>query len=124
MKAQHLALVIGLTFTAFASQANASQVSDDKAAFSDAYQSYLTAVKKDENIEQAAKHAYTTGLALYGDKSDNTASLAINYAKAITAPRSINDKKNVYRSNDFELYYVKTYTILANNQRKKKKVTN
>ncbi|WP_289107587.1 hypothetical protein [uncultured Pseudoalteromonas sp.] len=98
MKAQHLALVIGLTFTAFASQANASQVSDDKAAFSDAYQSYLTAVKKDENIEQAAKHAYTTGLALYGDKSDNTASLAINYAKAITAPRSINDKK-MYQSN-------------------------
>jgi len=116
MKAQHLALVIGLTFTAFASQANASQVSDDKAAFSDAYQSYLTAVKKDENIEQAAKHAYTTGLALYGDKSDNTASLAINYAKAITAPRSTNDKKNVSEQR-FELYS-QAYTILANNHGK------
>lgn len=46
MKAQHLALVIGLTFTAFASQTKASQVNDDKAAFSDAYQSYLTAVKR------------------------------------------------------------------------------
>ena len=116
MKAQHLALVIGLTFTAFASQANASQVSDDKAAFSDAYQSYLTAVKKDENIEQAAKHAYTTGLALYGNKSDNTASLAINYAKAITAPRSTNDKKNVSEQR-FELYS-QAYTILANNHGK------
>lgn len=113
MKAQHLALIIGLTFTAFVSQTKASQVNDEKAAFSDAYQSYLTAVKKDENIEQAAKLAYTTGLSFYGDKSDNTASLAINYAKAITAPRTISSKKNVTEMR-YELYS-QAYSILASN---------
>ena len=34
-------------------------------------------------MQQAAEQAYTLGKAVYGDNSDNTANLAINYAKSI-----------------------------------------
>jgi len=121
MKPQQLALFVGLSLSALSattlsSQVLASQANSDKTAFSDAYQSYLTAVKKDENVEQSAKLAYTTGLAFYGDKSDNTANLAINYAKAITAPSTISSKKSTTEMR-YDLYS-QAYTILANNHGK------
>ncbi|WFO18739.1 hypothetical protein ATS73_011665 [Pseudoalteromonas sp. H100] len=93
MKPQHLALFVGLSLSAFTNNTLASQTDNAKAAFSTAYQSYLNAVETKHDIEQAAKRAYTTGLTFYGDKSDNTANLAINYAKAITPPSTTGNKK-------------------------------
>lgn len=116
MKPQHLALFVGLSLSAFTNNALASQTDNAKAAFSTAYQSYLNAVETKHDIEQAAKRAYTTGLTFYGDKSDNTANLAINYAKAITPPSTTSNKKNI-RQQRYSLYS-QAYTILSDNHGK------
>ncbi|MDQ2044655.1 energy transducer TonB [Pseudoalteromonas sp. 20-92] len=116
MKRQQLALFIGLSLSALSATtlsttALASQASDPQTVFSQAYQSYLAAVKADENVQQTAKLAYTSGKAVYGKSDDNTANLAINYAKAI---KGYGDELNEQR---FALYN-EAHTILAANHGK------
>lgn len=116
MKRQQLALFIGLglsalSATTLSTTVLASQASGPQAVFSQAYQSYLAAVKAGENVQQTAKLAYTSGKAVYGESSDNTADLAINYAKAI---KGYGDELNEQR---FALYD-EAHTILAANHGK------
>ena len=116
MKRQQLALFIGLSLSALSATtlsttAFASQASDPQTVFNQAYQSYLAAVKADENVQQAAKLAYTSGKAVYGKSDDNTANLAINYAKAI---KGYGDELYEQR---FALYD-EAHTILAANHGK------
>ncbi|WP_076925240.1 energy transducer TonB [Pseudoalteromonas sp. EB27] len=116
MKRQQLALFIGLSLSAvsattLSTTALASQASDPQTVFSQAYQSYLAAVEADENVLQTAKLAYTSGKTVYGESSDNTANLAINYAKAI---KGYGDELNEQR---YTLYN-EAHTILAANHGK------
>lgn len=83
MKRQQLALIIGLSLSTLSTYSLASQATNPQVNFSQAYQTYLTAVAENKNVKQAAELAYTLGSANYGEESDNTANLAINYAKAI-----------------------------------------
>ncbi|WP_165744118.1 energy transducer TonB [Pseudoalteromonas sp. Z9A6] len=116
MKRQQLALFIGLSLSALcattlSTTALASQASDPQAVFTQAYQSYLAAVKANKNVQQTAKLAYTSGKTVYGKSSDNTANLAINYAKAI---KGFADELNEQR---YTLYN-EAHTILAANHGK------
>ncbi|WP_213610843.1 TonB family protein [Pseudoalteromonas sp.] len=95
-----------LSTTSFAEQKNNSQ-----AVFNDAYQNYLNAVNIGKNVRQAAEQAYTLGKIVYGENSDNTANLAINYAK------SINGYGKQWIEKRFSLYQ-QAYTILVNNHGK------
>ncbi|MBQ4800282.1 TonB family protein [Pseudoalteromonas sp. MMG006] len=116
MKPQQLALFVGLSLSALSAttlsiQALASQASDPQLVFSQAYQSYLAAVKANKNVQQAAEFAYTSGKAVYGESSDNTANLAINYAKAIKGyGNELNEQRYTL--------YSKAHTILATNHGK------
>ncbi|TMP07040.1 energy transducer TonB [Pseudoalteromonas sp. S3178] len=113
MKPQQLALFVGLSLSALSAttlstQALASQANDPQRVFSQAYKNYLAAVKADENVQQAAELAYTSGKAVYGKNDDNTANLAINYAKAI------NGYGTELTEQRFNLYK-EAHTILAGN---------
>ncbi|NOU49695.1 energy transducer TonB [Pseudoalteromonas sp. JBTF-M23] len=59
---------------------------DARTEFSQTYHAYQRAVENSEyeKIEQFAKLAYEQGKAVFGEKSQNAANLAINYAKALS----------------------------------------
>ena len=99
---------MGLSLSVLSTMSFAEQASNAQAVFNDAYQNYLNAVKTKENMQQAAEQAYTLGKAIYGDNSDNTANLAINYAK------SINGYGKKWIEKRFSLYQ-QAYTISVNN---------
>ena len=99
---------MGLSLSVLSTMSFAEQASNAQAVFNDAYQNYLNAVKTKENMQQAAEQAYTLGKAVYGDNSDNTANLAINYAK------SINGYGKKWIEKRFSLYQ-QAYTISVNN---------
>jgi len=108
MKLNKRVLLMGLSLSVLSTMSFAEQASNAQAVFNDAYQNYLNAVKTKENVQQAAKQAYTLGKAVYGDNSDNTANLAINYAK------SINGYGKKWIEKRFSLYQ-QAYTISVNN---------
>ena len=108
MKLNKRVLLMGLSLSVLSTMSFAEQASNAQAVFNDAYQNYLNAVKTKENMQQAAEQAYTLGKAVYGDNSDNTANLAINYAK------SINGYGKKWIEKRFSLYQ-QAYTILVNN---------
>ncbi|WP_417671450.1 TonB family protein [Pseudoalteromonas tetraodonis] len=108
MKLNKRVLLMGLSLSVLSTMSFAKQANSAQAVFSDAYQNYLNAVKTKENVQQAAEQAYTLGKAVYGDNSDNTANLAINYAK------SINGYGKKWIEKRFSLYQ-QAYTILVNN---------
>ncbi len=108
MKLNKLALLMGLSLSLLSTTSFAEQANNAQTVFNDAYQNYLNAVKTKENVQQAAEQAYTLGKAVYGDNSDNTANLAINYAK------SINGYGKKWIEKRFSLYQ-QAYTILVNN---------
>ena len=108
MKLNKLALLMGLGLSVLSTTSFAEQTNNAQAVFNDAYQNYLNAVKTKENMQQAAEQAYTLGKAVYGDNSDNTANLAINYAK------SINGYGKKWIEKRFSLYQ-QAYTISVNN---------
>ncbi|MCK8102799.1 TonB family protein [Pseudoalteromonas sp. 2CM36K] len=108
MKLNKLALLMGLSLSLLSTTSFAEQANNAQTIFNDAYQNYLNAIKTKENVQQAAEQAYTSGKAVYGDNSDNTANLAINYAK------SINGYGKKWIEKRFSLYQ-QAYTILVNN---------
>ncbi|OLF73611.1 energy transducer TonB [Pseudoalteromonas haloplanktis] len=108
MKLNKRVLLMGLSLSVLSTMSFAEQASNAQAVFNDAYQNYLNAVKTKENMQQAAEQAYTLGKAVYGDNSDNTANLAINYAK------SINGYGKKWIEKRFSLYQ-QAYTISVNN---------
>jgi len=108
MKLNKRVLLMGLSLSVLSTMSFAEQASNAQAVFNDAYQNYLNAVKTKENMQQAAEQAYTLGKAIYGDNSDNTANLAINYAK------SINGYGKKWIEKRFSLYQ-QAYTISVNN---------
>ena len=108
MKLNKRVLLMGLSLSVLSTMSFAKQANSAQAVFSDAYQNYLNAVKTKENMQQAAQQAYTLGKAVYGDNSDNTANLAINYAK------SINGYGKKWIEKRFSLYQ-QAYTISVNN---------
>jgi len=108
MKLNKLALLMGLGLSVLSTTSFAEQTNNAQAVFNDAYQNYLNAIKTKENVQQAAEQAYTLGKTVYGDNSDNTANLAINYAK------SINGYGKKWIEKRFSLYQ-QAYTILVNN---------
>ncbi len=108
MKLNKCVLLMGLSLSVLSTMSFAKQANSAQAVFSDAYQNYLNAVKTKENVQQAAEQAYTLGKAVYGDNSDNTANLTINYAK------SINGYGKKWIEKRFSLYQ-QAYTILVNN---------
>lgn len=108
MKLNKRVLLMGLSLSVLSTMSFAKQANSAQAVFSDAYQNYLNAVKTKENVQQAAEQAYTLGKAVYGDNSDNTANLAINYAK------SINGYGKKWIEKRFSLYQ-QAYTISVNN---------
>ncbi|MGB2077786.1 MAG: TonB family protein [Pseudoalteromonas tetraodonis] len=108
MKLNKLALLMGLSLSLLSTTSFAEQANNAQTVFNDAYQNYLNAIKTKENVQQAAEQAYTLGKAVYGDNSDNTANLAINYAK------SINGYGKKWIEKRFSLYQ-QAYTILVNN---------
>ncbi|MGB1301146.1 MAG: TonB family protein [Pseudoalteromonas tetraodonis] len=108
MKLNKLALLMGLSLSVLSTTSFAEQANNAQTVFNDAYQNYLNAIKTKENVQQAAEQAYTLGKAVYGDNSDNTANLAINYAK------SINGYGKKWIEKRFSLYQ-QAYTILVNN---------
>lgn len=108
MKLNKRVLLMGLSLSVLSTMSFAEQASNAQAVFNDAYQNYLSAVKTKENVQQAAEQAYTLGKAVYGDNSDNTANLAINYAK------SINGYGKKWIEKRFSLYQ-QAYTISVNN---------
>lgn len=108
MKPHKLALLLSLNLSVITTSAFASEATNANTAFSQAYQNYLSAVDTNENIQQAAKLAYSLGAKVYGDNADNTANLAINYAKAISGFNQEDEAKR------YELYK-QAYNILANN---------
>lgn len=108
MKLNKRVLLMGLSLSVLSTMSFAEQASNAQAVFNDAYQNYLNAVKTKENVQQAAEQAYTLGKAVYGDNSDNTANLAINYAK------SINGYGKKWIEKRFSLYQ-QAYTISVNN---------
>ncbi|MBH0058505.1 TonB family protein [Pseudoalteromonas sp. SWXJZ94C] len=111
MKRKQLALIVGMSLSILSTTTFASQSTDSQAIFSQAYQDYLAAVKANENVKQAAKLAYTTGLDNYEKDSDNIASLAINYAKSIDAISDNYDQRYAL--------YKQAYDILVKNNGKK-----
>ncbi|MCK8126259.1 energy transducer TonB [Pseudoalteromonas sp. S1610] len=108
MKLNKRVLLMGLSLSVLSTMSFAEQASNAQAVFNDAYQNYLNAVKTKKNMQQAAEQAYTLGKAVYGDNSDNTANLAINYAK------SINGYGKKWIEKRFSLYQ-QAYTISVNN---------
>lgn len=112
MKLNKRVLLIGLSLSVLCSTSQAEQVTTSQVEFNNAYQSYLDAVKAAENVQQTAERAYTLGKSVYGDNSDNTANLAINYAK------SINGYGKKWIEKRFSLYQ-QAYTISVNNHGKK-----
>jgi TonB family protein len=108
MKLNKRVLLMGLSLSVLSTMSFAEQASNAQGVFNDAYQNYLNAVKTKENVQQAAEQAYTLGKAVYGDNSDNTANLAINYAK------SINGYGKKWIEKRFSLYQ-QAYTISVNN---------
>ncbi|WP_404340860.1 inositol polyphosphate kinase family protein [Pseudoalteromonas mariniglutinosa] len=108
MKLKKSPLIAGLAFAVLSNTALASQATDSQEDFSDAYQNYLTAVAANENVQQAAKQAFTLGKHVYGMGANNTANLAINYAKAMTGSSEETNKQR------YALYEL-AYTILAKN---------
>ncbi|MFP3351698.1 TonB family protein [Pseudoalteromonas sp. SIMBA_153] len=108
MKLNKRVLLMGLSLSVLSTMSFAEQASNAQGVFNDAYQNYLNAVKTKENMQQAAEQAYTLGKAVYGDNSDNTANLAINYAK------SINGYGKKWIEKRFSLYQ-QAYTISVNN---------
>lgn len=108
MKLNKRVLLMGLSLSVLSTMSFAEQASNAQAVFNDAYQNYLNAIKTKENMQQAAEQAYTLGKAVYGDNSDNTANLAINYAK------SINGYGKKWIEKRFSLYQ-QAYTISVNN---------
>ena len=108
MKLNKRVLLMGLSLSVLSTMSFAEQASNAQTVFNDAYQNYLNAVKTKENMQQAAEQAYTLGKAVYGDNSDNTANLAINYAK------SINGYGKKWIEKRFSLYQ-QAYTISVNN---------
>ncbi|CAM3946556.1 energy transducer TonB [Pseudoalteromonas byunsanensis] len=73
-----------LTSALFCSAAFAQ--SDVREQFNQNYRAYQQAYEKQEDfreIEQYAKLAYEQGRTVFGEQSENTANLAINYAKSI-----------------------------------------
>jgi TonB family protein len=111
MKLNKLALLMGLGLSVLSTTPFAEQANNAQAVFNDAYQNYLNAVKTKENVQQAAEQAYTLGKAVYGENADNTANLAINYAK------SINRYGKQWIEKRFSLYQ-QAYTISVNNHGK------
>lgn len=108
MKLNKRVLLMGLSLSVLSTMSFAEQASNAQAVFNDAYQNYLNAVKTKENVQQAAEQAYILGKAVYGNNSDNTANLAINYAK------SINGYGKKWIEKRFSLYQ-QAYTISVNN---------
>ncbi|MDX1726468.1 MAG: energy transducer TonB [Pseudoalteromonas tetraodonis] len=108
MKLNKRVLLMGLSLSVLSTMSFAEQANNAQTVFNDAYQNYLNAVKTKENVQQAAEQTYTLGKAVYGDNSDNTANLAINYAK------SINGYGKKWIEKRFSLYQ-QAYTILVNN---------
>ena len=108
MKTHHIAFIAGLSLTLLSTHALASQSSEAKADFSKAYQTYLSAVKINQNVKQAAERAYMLGQNVYAKSSDNIANLAINYAKALENPayKNVEIRYNLYK---------KAYAILVKN---------
>ena len=111
MKLNKLALLMGLGLSVLSTTSFAEQTNNAQAVFNDAYQNYLNAIKTKENVQQAAEQAYTLGKTVYGENADNTANLAINYAK------SINRYGKQWIEKRFSLYQ-QAYTILVNNHGK------
>ena len=111
MKLNKLALLMGLSLSVLSTTSFAEQTNNAQAVFNDAYQNYLNAIKTKENVQQAAEQAYTLGKTVYGENADNTANLAINYAK------SINRYGKQWIEKRFSLYQ-QAYTILVNNHGK------
>ncbi|MGE6462156.1 TonB family protein [Pseudoalteromonas tetraodonis] len=111
MKLNKLALLMGLGLSVLSTTSFAEQTNNAQAVFNDAYQNYLNAIKTKENVQQAAEQAYTSGKTVYGENADNTANLAINYAK------SINRYGKQWIEKRFSLYQ-QAYTILATNHGK------
>ncbi|WP_372859397.1 TonB family protein [Pseudoalteromonas sp.] len=111
MKLNKRVLLIGLSLSVLCSTSQAEQVTTSQVEFNNAYQSYLDAVKAADNVQQTAERAYTLGKSVYGENADNTANLAINYAK------SINRYGKQWIEKRFSLYQ-QAYTILANNHGK------
>lgn len=111
MKLNKRVLLMGLSLSVLCSTSQAEQVTTSQVEFNNAYQSYLDAVKAADNVQQTAERAYTLGKSVYGDNSDNTANLAINYAK------SINGYGKKWIEKRFSLYQ-QAYTISVNNHGK------
>ncbi|MEH6393643.1 TonB family protein [Pseudoalteromonas sp.] len=79
-----------------------------KNQFKVVYQQYIDAQQQKKSATDEAKQAYVLGKELYGDKSDNTASLAINYANELDKyPEEVKQQR-------FTLFE-QAYTILAAN---------
>lgn len=106
-----LSLLLAVSCSLIAAPALASQADNAQTAFSQAYQHYLSALEANENVQHAAKQAYTLGAKVYGEHSDNTANLAINYAKAISGVTNEDQAKR------FALYN-QAQQILARNHGK------
>lgn len=111
MKLNKRVLLMGLSLSLLSTTSFAEQANNAQTVFNDAYQNYLNAIKTKENVQQAAEQAYTSGKTVYGENADNTANLAINYAK------SINRYGKQWIEKRFSLYQ-QAYTILATNHGK------
>ena len=85
MKHQQLAISIGLSLLAFANCTFANQVNSIQVVSANAEETDSAFVAAKEQAEKEAQLAYQKGLALYGENSNETAKLAINYAKAINS---------------------------------------
>lgn len=103
MKASSLLLCLAIAYSGY-SHADESIHSQFKIV----YQQYLDAQQQGKGAEDKAEQAYLLGKQIYGDKSDNTANLAINYANELHQYPAENKQKR------FTLFE-QAYTILAAN---------
>lgn len=103
MRKHTLVLCLGLIYSGF-TLADESLNNE----FKTAYQDYLAAQQAAEDTQPLAEQAYLLGKQLYGEKSDNTANLAINYANTL---KNSNEELKAKR---FELFQ-SAYDILLTN---------
>ncbi|NMR25738.1 TonB family protein [Pseudoalteromonas sp. NEC-BIFX-2020_015] len=103
MKLPTLLLCLGVVYSA-----NVCAEDTVKSQFSAVYQQYLDAIQSSENAQHYAQQAYYLGKKFYGDSSDNTANLAVNYANTLKG------KSAELKKQRFELYEYAYNTLLAN----------
>lgn len=75
---------------------------DINSEFNETYRAYLAALENQQDTTELAQKAYQLGQKVYGENSDNTANLAINYANSLATYQ---------HEKQYELYKT-AYTIL------------